>query len=77
MQGKRIKGIILLAIVLVAGLLALSTYLLVEINNKQKILESQKSALTKLQNQVDYYKNQNSEHKDNKDSNYEIVIPEE
>ena len=78
MQGeKRIKLLISTAILLVVALLGLSIFLLVCINNKKTELLNQQQEISKLQSQLDYYENQNSNNNDNKDSNSEIIVPGE
>ncbi len=69
--GKRIKAIISFAIILIAGLLMLSTYLVVTVNQKKKELAKQKTEISKLENIIEGFTNQD---KDNKNNDYEIVV---
>ena len=77
MQNKRIKTIIILATIFVASLLLLSVYLLYNISKSKKELATQQEEITRLNKELDFYKNQESENKDDKDSDIEIIIPGE
>ena len=77
MQYKKIKFIIFLAITLVASLLISSIYLLVINSKKQNQISMQQSQISELEDKLNFYQNQKDENKDNKDSDYEIIIPEE
>ena len=77
MQHKKIKFIIFLAIALVASLLFSSIYLLVVNSKKQNQIALQQSQISDLEDKLNFYENQKGENKDDKDSDYEIIIPEE
>jgi len=77
LQHKKIKFIIFLAIALVASLLFSSIYLLVVNSKKQNQIALQQSQISDLEDKLNFYENQKGENKDDKDSDYEIIIPEE
>ena len=77
MQSKRIKGLITLAILLVVGLLVLSTYLAVTVSNKKKELARLQAEISRLDNQLGYYENQQGENPDDKNSDIEVIVPGE
>lgn len=76
-QTKRIKSVISIAILLIVSLLVLSAYLLVTISNKEEKLAKQQDEIARIKNEQKYYKNQQNENRDDKESDVEIIVPEE
>ena len=74
MQARKVKTIIVIATILVASLLILSGYLLYVVHTKKQEIAKQNIEITKLNNKLDYYNNQNA---DNKNHDIDIIIPEE
>lgn len=68
--NTKVKLIILLAITLIIALFSISIIQIVSIYNKNKILTEQQRQINDLNNQLDYYKNQEN---DNKDSDVGII----
>lgn len=76
---KRFKMILVLAMTIIAILLVTIIIQIISINNKQKIVQSQQEIITRLENEKNYYENQqgNSGEIDDKNSNSEFVIGDE
>lgn len=73
---RKVKAILVLAISLIAILLISSTALLITITKKRKQILNQEQQITKLESELEYYKNQNSTDgsKDDKENDSDIII---
>ena len=57
MNGKRIKFIIFLAVIVLIALFTLTIFQLVDLHKTKKELTSQRDQITQLEKELDYYKN--------------------
>lgn len=70
---KKFKLFFVLAIVLIVVLLTVTAFQITSINQKQKQIAKQKEEITNLTNQLEYYKNFNTQG----ENGSEIIIPGE
>ena len=68
-QQRKVKAIIILAIIVVIALLTLTISQLVFIAKAKKELNTQKQQIEELNKKLDYYENKNSN-----ESGYDIII---
>ncbi len=76
LSQTKIKSLIILAVVLVVGLLICSVIQIISINKKQSLIDSQEKQISKLQNELNYYQNQQSQNDDIDDKNSDYIIIE-
>ncbi len=85
-QAKKTKLILISAICIIVLLLIISVAQIVSINNKQRQLENQQIEIDRLNDELNYYENQNKANSsseedkdayDDKNGDIEIIVGEE